>query len=186
MEIETLIEDLTVKMDAGIKHFKKALEGLRTGKASPALVQDIYVNAYGAKMRLREIANINTPDARTINVQPYDKTIMKEIEKAIIMANTGINPVNDGQIIRLPIPELSEERRKAMVKLLKTTEEEHKIETRNIRRDGNDLAKKSQKNGVITEDDLKGYLHDIQKLTDDKINEIASLSAAKEKELLTV
>lgn len=186
MNIDTIIEDLTEKMDGGIGHFKKVLDGLRTGKASPALVQDISVDAYGSKMRLREIANINTPDARTINIQPYDKTIMKEIEKAIIMADIGINPINDGQMIRLPMPELSEERRKDMVKLVKSSEEEHKIEVRNVRRDGNDFAKKSQKASEITEDDLKMYLDDIQKLTDDKIKEIADLSVAKEKELMTV
>ena len=179
-------EDLTEKMNGGINHFKKVLDGLRTGKASPALVQDISVNAYGSKMRMKEIANINTPDARTINIQPYDKTIMKEIEKAIIMADIGINPINDGQMIRLPLPELSEERRKDMVKLVKASEEEHKIEIRNVRRDGNDFAKKSQKDSEITEDDLKMYLDDIQKLTDNKIQEIVDLSAAKEKELLTV
>lgn len=186
MNIDTIVEDLTEKMNGGITHFKKVLDGLRTGKASPALVQDISVDAYGSKMRMREIANINTPDARTINIQPYDKTIMKEIEKTIIMADIGINPINDGQMIRLPMPELSEERRKDMVKLVKSSEEEHKIEVRNVRRDGNDFAKKSQKSGEVTEDDLKMYLDDIQKLTDDKIKEIVSLSEIKEKELMTV
>jgi len=186
MKIDTLVEDLTEKMNSGIDHFKKVLEGLRTGKASPALVQDIMVDAYGSKMKLRDIANINTPDARTINIQPYDKTIMKDIERAIIMADIGINPINDGQMIRLPMPELSEERRKDMVKLVKNAEEDHKIEVRNIRRDGNDFAKKSQKDGEITEDDLKLYLDDIQSLTNKKIDEIANLAVAKEKELMTV
>ena len=186
MNIETIIEDLTDKMNGGINHFKKVLDGLRTGKASPALVQDISVEAYGSKMRIREIANINTPDARTINIQPYDKTIMKEIEKAIIMADIGINPINDGQMIRLPMPELSEERRKDMVKMVKTSAEEHKVEVRNIRRDGNDFVKKSEKNHEITEDDRKLYLEDIQKLTDNKIKEIDSLADVKEKELMTV
>ena len=144
------------------------------------------VNAYGSKMRLREIANINTPDARTISIQPYDKTIMKEIEKGIIMANIGITPINDGQIIRLPMPELTEDRRKEMVKMVKSQGEEHKVEMRNIRRDGNDFAKKAQKAAEITEDDLKLYLEDIQKLTDGKIKEITSLGDAKEKELMTV
>lgn len=186
MKIDTIVEELTEKMNGGIGHFKKVLEGLRTGKASPALVQDISVDAYGSKMRIRDIANINTPDARTINIQPYDKTIMKEIEKAIIMADIGINPINDGQMIRLPMPELSEERRKDMVKMVKTAAEDHKVEIRNVRREGNDFAKKSQKDHEITEDDLKLYLDDIQKLTDDKIKEIDSIAEAKEKELMTV
>jgi len=186
MNIDTIVEDLTEKMDNGINHYKKVLDGLRTGKASPNLVQDIMVDAYGSKMRLRDIANINTPDARTINIQPYDKTVMADIEKAIIMADIGINPINDGQLIRLPMPELSEERRKDMVKMVKTSAEEHKVEMRNIRREGNDFAKKSEKNHEITEDDLKLYLDDIQKLTDNKIKEIADIAVAKEKELMTV
>ena len=186
MKIDTIMEDLTEKMNGGLNHFKKTLDGLRTGKASPALVQDISVDAYGSKMRMKEIANINTPDARTINIQPYDKTIMKEIEKAIIMADIGINPINDGQMIRLPMPELSEERRKDMVKMVKVSAEEHKIEIRNVRREGNDFTKKAEKDSEITEDDLKLYLDDIQKLTDNKIKEIDSIAEAKEKELMTV
>jgi ribosome recycling factor len=186
MTTDTLIKDLTDKMDNGLGHYKKTLEGLRTGKASPNLVQDIMVDAYGSKMRLREIANINTPDARTISIQPYDKTIMKEIEKGIIMANIGITPINDGQLIRLPMPELTEERRKEMVKMVKSHAEDHKVEMRNIRRDGNDFAKKSQKDGELTEDDLKLYLDDIQKLTDGKIKELIGLADSKEKELMTV
>lgn len=186
MNIDTLIEDLTEKMVNGIGHYKKVLDGLRTGKASPNLVQDIMVDAYGSKMKLRDIANINTPDARTINIQAYDKTILANIERAIIMADIGINPINDGQLIRLPMPELSEERRKDMVKMVKSAAEEHKVEMRNIRREGNDFAKKSQKDGDITEDDLKLYLDDIQKLTDNKIKEIDDLADSKEKELMTV
>ena len=186
MNIDTIVEDLTEKMNGGINHFKKVLDGLRTGKASPNLVQDIMVDAYGSKMRLRDIANINTPDARTINIQPYDKTVMPDIEKAIIMADIGINPINDGQLIRLPMPELSEERRKDMVKMVKTSAEEHKVEIRNIRRDGNDFVKKSEKNHEITEDDRKLYLDDIQTLTNNKIKEIDSIGDAKEKELMTV
>lgn len=186
MNIDNLIEDLTEKMTNGIGHYKRVLDGLRTGKASPNLVQDIMVDAYGSKMKLRDIANINTPDARTINIQAYDKTILSSIERAIIMADIGINPINDGQLIRLPMPELSEERRKDMVKMVKSAAEEHKVEMRNIRREGNDFAKKSQKDGAITEDDLKLYLDDIQKLTDNKIKEIDDLADAKEKELMTV
>ena len=186
MNIDTIIDDLRNKMDDGIGHFQKVLDGLRTGKASPGLVQDIMVDAYGSKMRLRDIANINTPDPRTINIQPYDKTIIGAIEKAIIIADIGINPINDGQLIRLPLPELSEERRKEMTKIVKTSAEEHKIEMRNIRREGNDFVKKAEKNGEITEDDLKLYLDDIQKLTNKKIDQIESLAEAKEKELMTV
>jgi ribosome recycling factor len=186
MNIETIVEDLTEKMNGGLNHFKGVLEGLRTGKASPNLVQDVMVDAYGSKMKLRDIANINTPDARTITILPYDKTVMKEIEKGIMMANIGITPINDGQMIRLPMPELSEERRKEMVKMVHSKAEEHKIELRNIRRDGNDFVKKSHKASEITEDDQKLYLDDIQDLTNGKIKELDSLAATKEKELMTV
>ena len=186
MHIDTLIEDVEQKMNNGLDHYRKTLDGLRTGKASPNLVQDIMVDAYGSKMRLRDIANINTPDARTINIQPYDKTIIKEIEKAIIIADIGITPLSDGQLIRLPMPELTEERRKDMVKMVKSSAEDHKVEMRNIRREGNEVAKKAQKNHDITEDDLKLYLEDIQELTDKKIKEIGALGDAKEKELMTV
>jgi ribosome recycling factor len=186
MTIETLIKDVTAKMDQGINHFKSILEGLRTGKASTNLVQDIMVDAYGSRMKLRDIANINTPDARTISIIPYDMTISKEIEKGIMMSHIGITPINDGKTIRLPMPELSEERRKEMVKMVKAKAEDHKIELRNIRRDANEFAKKSHKNSEITEDDLKLYLDDIQKLTDKKIIEISTLAEVKEKELMTV
>ena len=186
MHIDTLNEDIELKMNNGLDHFRKVLDGLRTGKASPTLVQDIMVDAYGSKMRLRDIANINTPDPRTISIQPYDKTIIKEIERAIIIADIGITPLGDGQIIRLPMPELTEERRKEMVKMVKTNAEEHKVEMRNIRREGNEVAKKAQKDNEITEDDLKLYLDDIQELTDKKIKEISDLASAKETELMTV
>ncbi len=186
MTIDTIVEDTEAKMNNGINHYKSILDGLRTGKASPTLVQDLMVEAYGSKMRLRDIANINTPDARTISIQPYDKTIIKEIEKAIIMGNIGITPLSDGQLIRLPMPELTEERRKEMVKMVKSSGEDHKVEMRNFRRDSNDFAKKSQKNSEITEDDLKLYLDDIQDLTNKKIKEIGDLASAKEKELMTV
>ena len=186
MHIDTLNEDVESKMNDGLGHYKKVLDGLRTGKASPALVENIMVDAYGSKMRLREIANINTPDPRTITIQPYDKTIIKEIEKAIIIADIGITPLGDGQLIRLPMPELTEERRKEMVKMVKSAAEDHKVEMRNIRREGNEVAKKAQKDHEITEDDLKLYLDDIQTTTDNKIKEIDSLADAKEKELLTV
>jgi ribosome recycling factor len=186
MNIETITEDTEAKMNDALGHYKNTLEGLRTGKASPTLVQDIMVEAYGSKMRLRDIANVNTPDARTISIQPYDKTIIKEIERAIIMGNIGITPLSDGQLIRLPMPELTEERRKDMVKMVKSSAEDHKIEMRNFRRDSNDFAKKAHKNSEITEDDLKLYLDDIQDLTNKKIKEIGDMATAKEKELMTV
>ena len=186
MSIDNIVEETQEKMDAGIEHFKKALDGLRTGKASPNLVQMIMVEAYGSKMPMRDLANINTPDARTITIQPYDSSVIREMEKAIMMSGIGITPVNDGQLIRLPMPELSEERRKEMVKMVHTDAEKYKVEMRNKRRDGNEVVKKAKKDGEITEDDQKLYLDDIQDLTNKKIKEIDTIAAAKEKELLTV
>ncbi|EDM29086.1 ribosome releasing factor [Lentisphaera araneosa HTCC2155] len=184
--VDTVVDEITEKMDKAIAHFQSQIDAYSTGKATPALVQDIMVDAYGTKMRLKETAGISTPDARTIAIQPYDATILPDIEKALMMANIGITPMNDGQLIRLPIPELTEDRRKDMVKDLKGKGEEHKINIRNIRREGNDYLKKALKDHELSEDHQKGLVTDIQDLTNKKIDEIASLSAAKEKDLMTV
>ena len=184
--VDSVVNDVTEKMDKAVAHFQSQLDNLSTGKATPALVQDIFVEAYGTRMKLKETAGISTPDARTIAIQPYDATILPDIEKAIMMANIGITPMNDGQLIRLPIPELTEERRKDMVKQLKGQGEDHKINIRNIRREGNDYLKKALKDNELSEDHQKGLTTDIQKLTDDKIKEIGDMAAAKEKELMTI
>lgn len=159
---------------------------VRTGKASGALVENIQVEYYGTQTRLRDMAGISTPDARTICIQPWDKTALRNIEKAIIDSNIGISPVNDGKVIRLPVPPLSEERRVQLVKQIKTRSEEAKVAIRNSRRDVNELAKKAQKGAEITEDDLKNLLENIQKITDDGIKEVDAVAAAKEQDLMTV
>ena len=159
---------------------------VRTGKASGALVENIMVEYYGTQTRLRDMAGISTPDARTICIQPWDKTALRNIEKAIIDSNVGISPVNDGKVIRLPVPPLSEERRVQLVKQIKARAEEGKVAIRNSRREVNELAKKSQKNAEITEDDLKALLEKIQKITDDGIKEVDAVAAAKEQDLMTV
>jgi ribosome recycling factor len=132
------------------------------------------------------MAGISTPEARLLVIQPYDKSILGDIEKAILKSDLGLNPSNDGQVIRLAIPQLTEERRKELVKLVKKESEEAKVAIRNIRRDGNDDLKKLEKNGEITEDQLRGYSDDIQKLTDEHISKIDQITKDKEKEILEV
>jgi ribosome recycling factor len=184
------IDDL---MDHTEEHMMKTVEvmlsdfsAIRTGKASPALVEGITVDYYGTPTKLRELAGITTPEPRLLVVQPWDPSSMQAIEKAILASSLGISPVNDGRILRLPIPELSEERRAALAKQVKSRAEEARVAIRNIRRDANDRAKKAQKAGEITEDDLKDSLEDIQKLTDNYIKEIDEALAKKEEELMSV
>jgi ribosome recycling factor len=159
---------------------------IRTGKASPALVENMTIDYYGTPTKLRELAGITTPEPRLLVVQPWDPSSVATIEKAIIASNLGISPVSDGRLLRLPIPELSEERRASLAKQVKGRAEEARIAVRNIRRDANDTAKKSQKASDITEDDLKDMLEQIQKLTDDYIKEADSALAKKEDELMNI
>jgi ribosome recycling factor len=180
-------------MDHAEEHMMKTVEvmlsdfaAIRTGKASPTLVEGITVDYYGTPTRLKELAGITTPEPRLLVVQPWDPSSMQTIEKALLASNLGISPVNDGRVLRLPIPELSEERRATLAKQVKGRAEEARVAIRNIRRDANDHAKKAQKNSDITEDDLKDMLEDIQKLTDNYIKEIDNALAKKEEELMSV
>lgn len=186
VEIGGLMDYLEEHMMKTQENMGKDFSAFRTGKASPSLVENISVDYYGTPTRLKELAGITVPEPRMLVVQPWDRGAMPAVEKALIAANLGISPVNDGKIIRLPIPELSEERRASLAKQVKHRAEEAKIAIRNIRRDGNELAKKAQKNSEITEDDLKQMLDDIQKLTDDYIVAIDKDQAHKEKELMNV
>lgn len=182
----TLPEQMKQSMLKTESAMKQDFTAIRTGKASPSLVENIQVEYYGTMTRLRDMAGINTPDARTISIQPWDKTALGPIERAIINSNLGISPVNDGKVIRLPLPPLSEERRQQLCKQVKTRSEDAKVAIRNSRRDINELAKKAQKASEITEDELKELLDKIQKLTDECIKNIDSISADKEKDILTV
>ena len=165
---------------------KNDFSAIRTGKASPALLDGVMVEYYGAMTRLKELAGISAPEPRLLVVQPWDAASIKAVEKAIIAANLGITPMNDGKLIKLPIPELSQERRTALAKQAKARAEEAKVSLRNIRRDANEFAKKAQKGGELTEDELKKMLDDIQKMTDSYIATVDKDLAAKEKELMTV
>jgi ribosome recycling factor len=173
-------------MDKALDFMKHEFSSVRTGKASPALVEGIDVDAYGSSMKLKQLALISTPEARLIVITPFDVSTAKAIEKAINESKVGITPSVDGKIIRLPIPELSEERRKDLVKTIKTMAEETRVRIRAARRHAMDAAKKSQKDGGLTEDDLKSAETQIQKLTDKYVADVDSQVGSKEAEIMRV
>jgi ribosome recycling factor len=184
--IDDVILEAEDKMDKTVQFLQQELSGLRTGKAHPSLVDSITVDYYGTPTRLRDIANISTPEPRLIVINPFDPSSLGLIEKAITAANIGITPMNDGRLIRVPIPELSEERRKDMVKMAGRTTEEQRVAIRNIRRDANDQSKALQKKGDITEDERDEALESIQKTTNEHIKKMDDMLAAKEAEVLEV
>jgi ribosome recycling factor len=173
-------------MDKAVEDFRTNLAAARTGRASVHMLDTVRVNYYGSEMPLNQIGTVHAPEPQLLTVQPYDPGVMGEIEKAIRAAGLGLNPMNDGKMIRIPIPPLTEERRKEMVKQVHKILEDHRTAIRNIRRDGNDAIKKSTKDKKITEDEERRALDEIQKLTDDEIKKMEEMSKAKEKELMTV
>ncbi|MBM7608389.1 ribosome recycling factor [Lysinibacillus composti] len=174
------------KMNKSISAFSRELASIRAGRASASLLDRISVDYYGAPTPINQLAGVSVPEARLLVIAPYDKSILGEIEKAIMKSDIGITPTNDGTVIRLTIPALTEERRKELVKVVKKEAEEAKVAVRNVRRDANDDLKKLEKNGEITEDDLRGFSDDIQKITDENIAKIDELAKEKEKEILSV
>jgi ribosome recycling factor len=178
------IADLKRRMQGAVDALKHDLTGLRTGRASTALLDPIQVEVYGANMRLNEVATVSTPEARLLSVQVWDRSNVQPVEKAIRSAGLGLNPITDGQVIRLPIPELTEERRKELAKLVGQYAEKARIAVRNVRRDGMDHLKADEKKHEISEDERKRLEIEVQKLTDDTIKEVDDASAAKEKEIL--
>lgn len=174
------------RMSKAIQTFSRELASIRAGRANASLLDKITVDYYGAPTPVNQLAGISVPEARMLVIQPYDKTSLGDIEKAIMKSDLGITPTSDGNILRIVIPQLTEERRKDLVKLVKKESEDAKVAIRNIRRDSNDDLKKLEKNGEMTEDDLRGYSDDVQKLTDDHINQIDSIAKDKEKEILEV
>ncbi|NLL62022.1 MAG: ribosome recycling factor [Candidatus Atribacteria bacterium] len=181
-----IIEETENKMKKAIETSKEELALIRTGRASTALVERIKIEYYGAATPLREIANITVPEADLIVIQPWDKSYVNDIEKAIWKSDIGLTPNNDGTIIRLSIPPLSEERRKEMVKLVKKEVESGKVAIRNIRREINDGIKKLEKDGDISEDQSKEFLKKIQDLTDSYVNDLDDISKAKEAEIMKI
>ncbi|KGA82832.1 ribosome recycling factor [Lysinibacillus fusiformis] len=181
-----VLEQAKDKMNKTIAAFTRELSSIRAGRANASLLDRIMVDYYGAPTPINQLAGVSVPEARLLVITPYDKTILGEIEKAIMKSDIGITPTNDGSIIRLMIPALTEERRKDLVKQVKKESEDAKIAVRNVRRDANDDLKKLEKAGEITEDDLRGYGDDIQKLTDEFIVKVDQVTKDKEKEILEV
>ncbi|MGN1144716.1 MAG: ribosome recycling factor [Anaerovoracaceae bacterium] len=184
--METIKMNLEERSKKTISVLKEDLNTVRAGRANPALLDKVSVQYYGSPTPLKNLSNISTPDPRTLLITPFDPKSIGEIEKAINMANIGINPSNDGKCIRLVIPPVTEDRRKELTKTVKKMGEESKVAIRNLRRDANDHLKKMEKNHEITEDESKKALDDVQKATDKVIKEIDEIVAAKEKEILEV
>lgn len=177
---------MTTKMDSSLKILDHELKGLRTGRSSINLLDPVQIEAYGNKMPLSQVASLSTPDARTITIQVWDKSMVKLVEKSIVESNLGLTPVSDGQLIRITIPVLTEERRKELVKFAHKYGENAKIALRNIRRDGNEELKKLEKDNLITKDEHHNLSTDIQKLTDEYSNKIDGQIKQKEQEILTI
>jgi ribosome recycling factor len=180
---ETYIQ-LKTRMEKAVEDFRKAMASVRTGRANVHMLDNVSVDYYGSQMPLNQIAQVHAPEAQLITVQPFDPSQLGAIEKAIRAGDMGLNPMNDGKLIRVPVPALTQERRQDMVKHLHRVLEEHRTAVRNIRRDGNDAIKKALKDKKITEDEEKRSLDEIQKLTDDEIKKMEEMSKAKEKEVL--
>lgn len=184
-QLNACINDTKAQMDKSIEHLKNELVKVRAGKANPGILEGVTAEAYGAATPINQLGNVSTPDARTIVIQPWDKSLLQAIEKGILASNIGLNPQNDGELIRMFLPPLTEERRKDLVKQVKTHAEQTKVSIRNIRRDANEHIKKLQKEG-LAEDIAKGGEEKIQKLTNDYIAGIDKIVDVKEKEIMTV
>ncbi|MGJ4746790.1 ribosome recycling factor [Leptospira sp. SA-E8] len=184
MANEELINAMKSKMDKTVELLKKDFAGVRTGRANPALIEDLRVEYYGTPTPINQLGNISAPEPRLLVVSPYDKGIMKDIEKAIQASGLGLQPTNDGVVIRIIIPELTGERRKELAKVVKSKSEEKKVAVRNIRRDAmEDLKKHSE---GISQDELKTLQDQVQKITDSYIDKVSAITAEKEKEITTV
>ena len=177
---------LKERMEKTINNFSEKLSEVRAGRANPAILNKVKIDYYGTPTPINQVAGISVPEARMILIQPWDASVLKDIEKAILASDIGINPNNDGKVIRLVFPELNEERRKELVKDIKKMAEEAKVAIRAVRRDGIEEAKAEQKEGNITEDELKQAENEVQKMTDKSVEEIDEILAKKEKEIMSV
>ena len=177
---------LKTRMDKAVEDFRKEMTSTRTGRASVHMLDGVMVEAYGSQMPLNQLANVSAPEPQLITVQPWDVSQIGAIEKAIRNGDLGLNPMNDGKLVRVPVPALTEDRRKEMVKHLNRVLEEHRTAVRNIRRDGNDSIKKAMKDKKITEDEERGAMEHLQKLTDDEIKKMEEMAKGKEKEVMSI
>lgn len=180
------LDELKRRMNGAVEDLKREFSGLRTGRASPNLLDPITVEAYGSPMPLKQVANINVLEPRLLSVQVWDKALLSTVEKAIRSANLGLNPSVDGTIVRVPVPELTEERRRELAKVAVKYAEDHRIAVRNVRRDGMDKLKRSEKNGGISKDELHKLGGDVQELTDRVVTQIDELLATKDQEIMQV
>jgi len=185
-QAKTIVDGQSVKMQSAVDFLEEDLKNYRVGKASPALLNPVMVDYYGTATPLNQVASITTPDAKTIAIQPWERSMIAKIEKAILDANVGLTPSNNGEIIRCMVPALTEERRKELIKKAKAQGETTKVTIRNARRDGIDLLKKAQKNDGLSEDGEKEGEEELQKLTDKWVKKVDEIIAAKEKDILTV
>jgi ribosome recycling factor len=181
-----VVDALKKEMENTLEGLRKELTKVRTGRANTALIEGILVDYYGTKSPLNQLAALSAPESRLLVVQPYDKSVMGAIEKAIYQSDLGLTPVNDGKVIRVPLPELTEERRKELVRHVKKIGEEYRVSARNHRRDANERVKKLQKDKQITEDDVRATQDRVQKLTDEYVDKIEKVIKAKEDELMAV
>lgn len=186
MDPDEILLETEEAMDKAVDYMNHEFASVRTGKASPALVENIDVEAYDAMMKLKQLAVISTPEPRLLVIQPFDGSTVKNIEKALKESKLGINPAVEGKLIRLPIPALTEERRKDLVKSIKQMAEEARVRVRSARRDGMDGMKKLQKDGKISEDDLENYEKEIQKLTDNAVKRVDDAVVSKEEDIMKV
>jgi ribosome recycling factor len=186
MEAKELRKDARQRMDKALEALSSELAKIRTGRATTALLDSIRVEYYGQKVPLNQVATVSVPEPRLIVIQPWEKKMLAEIEREILKSDLGLNPSNDGAMIRLPIPQLSEERRKDLVKLVHKFAEDGRVAIRNIRRDVNDNLKKMEKNHELSEDELSVELEEIQKMTDEHITQVEEIKQNKEKEVLEI
>ncbi|KMQ51634.1 Ribosome recycling factor [Chitinispirillum alkaliphilum] len=185
-DIDSISNETTQRMQKTLESLKKEFSRVRTGRATPALLEGVTVDYYGSPAPISQVANISIPEARMIFIQPWEKNMLQAIEKAIMSSDLGLNPQNDGNMVRLPIPPLSEDRRKDLYKNCKKIAEDNKVAIRNIRRDSNEKLKKAEKDKQITQDDVKKGMDDIQKLTDKFIKQVDDVLALKENEIMEV
>ena len=185
-DIQMILDLARESMEGSLEHLEKELTKIRAGKATPSMLDSVQVEAYGALSPLNQVANVNTLDARTLSIQPWDKSMLEGIERAIINANLGLNPQNNGEMIIINVPVLTEERRRELSKAAKAAGEHAKVGIRNARKSANDEAKKMEKDGDISEDMLSNTEQDVQALTDKHISKVDALVGAKEKDIMTV
>jgi ribosome recycling factor len=184
--VKDVSKDTKTRMEKVIDDFRHKLSTVRTGRASTNILDNITVEAYGAEMPLNQVATINAPEAALLTVQPFDPTLVNTIDKAIRSSDLGLNPGNDGKLIRIPIPPLTEERRKHLAKNIRDMAEEHKTALRNIRRDSNEKMKKALKDKIISEDEERNSLDEVQKITDQFVSKVGELAKHKEDEIMKV